>query len=107
MPNQNPPLCDKNGHEFYPGDVVRTLHVRDKTHRGKKRYLYYVVCTTSEYPEYLQLIPAQYLNPSHERCGGQVWIMEGNRSSLAEMEIVAGYGPHPLTCFDERKKWQP
>lgn len=99
MTNQQSPLCDKNGREFRCGDLVRTPHFRDRQRR-KTRYLYHVVCATDG--PHVELVPAEYLDPSRKDTGGRMRLVEGNREALSHMEIIDGLDPKTLKYYDER-----
>ena len=88
---------DKNGIPIYAGDVLRAFHFRDRQHHGKNLYLFHVAC---EREGAIELVPAQYLNPTTREEGGRYWLV----SDLSEAEIVCGWGPKPHECYLDRPR---
>lgn len=93
---------DRKGIPIYAGDLLRTFHFRDRTCRGKIRYLYHYVLDVGGH---LEMVPPDHLDPSRVKDGGRCWL--ASIDTETQSEIVHGYGPDPGMCFDERPRRRP
>jgi len=93
-------VYDKNGTPIYPGDLLRSFHFRDRTHKGKIRYLYHVAVL---YRDRMDAVPVSHLEPSKVSDGGRCWL---TNETAGTMEVIFGYGPGDL-MHDERPRKNP
>lgn len=87
---------DRRGYPIYPGDLCRQVHFRT---RSRTYYLHHVASLRPD--GYMEMVPAQYADPSTERTGGQYLLESGHHP---ELTILAGHGPGDCLDYDDRDK---
>jgi len=108
--NVQPLVTDCKGYPIFPGDLVRVKHFRDRTKRGKYKFLYFLVFKQEGY---LRLVPVcELFEIFSSEALPQLPQLSGTflSTSLAEStEILKGQGPLGLLTWDDRprKKKEP
>lgn len=89
-------ILDKKGRPIHAGDLVRTVHFKDR--RWGWQYLYHAVVYNKN-EGCLEMVPVEELATGKSR-GGRAWLTEHHAKSV---EIVQGAGEFPANVFQERK----
>lgn len=96
-------LHDMCGVPIYPGDLLRTLHFRDR--RRRKWYLYHTAVFTKGH---MRAVPTCHLDESirisPDGRGGD-YLMDEKTASI--VEVILGHGPGDCLDFTERKRIKP
>ncbi len=89
-------LHDMRGVPIYHGDLIKTYHFTDR--RRGKRYLYH----TAVYAQgCMRMVPTSHLEPTMVNSGGECLMVQ---ASLAQSEVIHGYGPGRYLDYTERPK---
>lgn len=110
LPSQVKPgdLCDRNGVPIYPGDLIRTDHFKDRTCRGRMRYLWHMVTNRGGV---LRMTPISMLANGKDQ-GGECYLhsLADNDGVLPLSEVMNHLnqvycdGEHPCSYPDERPR---